>query len=174
MLDKSNIMGIKINKLTSMLGMQSIWNRLSKPFKPRVVQGRGWPWQIQEKVTNIIKTIETDSITKASHIIKVDIVTGIIKTSKVGTTLEFIEIVVNIKDLICENLRIDTGHMAEVEVGIEMIWMIKEWVEEIGDLAVEVYSILLHFIFTHSSHHFICFHDVYLTSDIWVLLSLHY
>ena len=39
-------------------------------------------------MTNIMKTIEKDSMTKAGHMIKAEVKIGTIRTSEVGTTLE--------------------------------------------------------------------------------------
>ena len=39
--NESNIIGAKIDKLTSTVGKFFTQNRQSKPFKPRVDQGRG-------------------------------------------------------------------------------------------------------------------------------------
>ena len=60
-------------------------------------------------MTNIIKTIEKDSMTKAGHMIKAEVIIGTIRTSEVGTTLEMIGIEVNIIEVIEEILRIGTG-----------------------------------------------------------------
>ena len=38
--NECNVIGAKIDKLTSMLGKLSTQNRQSKPFNPRVYQGR--------------------------------------------------------------------------------------------------------------------------------------
>ena len=39
--NESNVKGAKIDKLAIMLGKLSTQNRQSKPFKPRMYQGRG-------------------------------------------------------------------------------------------------------------------------------------
>ena len=41
MLEESNVMGAKIDKLTSILGNLSTQNMQSKPFEQRIYQGRG-------------------------------------------------------------------------------------------------------------------------------------
>ena len=41
--NESNVIGAKIDNLTSMLGNLSTQNGQPKPFKPQVYQGRGWP-----------------------------------------------------------------------------------------------------------------------------------
>ena len=54
-------------------------------------------------------------MTKAGHTIKVEIRTGTIRTSVVGTMLEMIVIDVNIMEVIEETSMIETGHMTEVK-----------------------------------------------------------
>ena len=44
MFNGSNVIGPKLEKLTSMQGKLTPQNRQSKLFKPRVYQGKGWPW----------------------------------------------------------------------------------------------------------------------------------
>ena len=56
--NKSNLMGAKIDKFTSMVEKLSTQHRQSKPFKPRVYQGRGKPFANSRMVTNIITTVE--------------------------------------------------------------------------------------------------------------------
>ena len=53
--------------------------------------------------------------------IKVEVVIGTIRTSEVEATLEMIGVEVNIVEVKGASLRIETGHMTEVEAGIDMI-----------------------------------------------------
>ena len=43
---------------------------------------------MKQQVTNTIKAIETDSMTKAGHMIKVEVILGILGASEAGTILE--------------------------------------------------------------------------------------
>ena len=60
-------------------------NRQSKLFQSRVYQGIGPPLKLQDWVINAI--IETDSITKAGHMIKIEVIIETVRISEVGITL---------------------------------------------------------------------------------------
>ena len=77
-------------------------------------------------------------MTKASYMIKIEVKAGIIRTSEVGTTLENTGIEVNIIEVIAETLRIETGHVTEVEARIEVIVEDLGGIEEIVDLGIVV------------------------------------
>ena len=80
-----------------------------------------------------------DSMTEASHMIK-----GIIKTLAELPTLEMRGIEVNIIEVIEETLRIEPGHIIDLEVGIEIIDEDLLGMEETVDLGIEVmYSITI-------------------------------
>ena len=55
-------------------------------------------------------TIETDFMTKAGHIIKVEVIIEMIKTSDVGSTLKMIGADVNIEEVIGGTVRVERGH----------------------------------------------------------------
>ena len=58
-------------------------------------------------------------MTKAGHLMEIEVIIGTIRISEIGTTLERIGIAGNMIKVIEETLRIETGHMTEVEAGIE-------------------------------------------------------
>ena len=89
-------------------------------------------------MTNIIKAIEKGSITKAGHLTKGEVIIGIIRTLQVGATIKMAGIEVNIIQVIKETLRIETGHMTELEAGIEKIQQDIGGIEEIVDLGEKV------------------------------------
>ena len=86
-------------------------------------------------MTNII---ETDSMTKAGIMRKVEVIIGIIRTSEVGTTLEMVGIEVDIMEVSKEILRIERGHITEVEAGIKMTGEDLGGIDEIVDIEVGV------------------------------------
>ena len=65
-------------------------------------------------------TIETDSKTKAGHMVKVEFIIGTITTLEVGVTIEIIGIQINIVEVIRRTLMIEMGLMREAEAWIEM------------------------------------------------------
>ena len=117
--NENNVLGATIDKLTSILGNLSTQNRQSKPFKPRVYQGRGQPLtdsgghdqyyynknrnKFYDKSRPYDKNKRYDKNNQ--------------NFSDVGTTLEMIGIEVNKIDKIGGTLWIKTGHMTKVEVG---------------------------------------------------------
>ena len=83
----------------------------------------------------IIIKIETDSMTKAGHMLKIEVIRGTIRISEVETTLEIIGIEVNIIAVIEEALKKDTCYMKEVETGIEiteedLVGKKRGWIDE--------------------------------------------
>ena len=77
-------------------------------------------------------------MTKAGHIIKIEVMIGTIKISEVWATLEMIQIKVNILEVSEGTLRRETGHMTEVEAGIEIIEEDLVGIEETVDLEIQV------------------------------------
>ena len=58
-------------------------------------------------------------MTKAGHIIQIELKIGTIRILETEINLEMMEIEVNIMQKIEETLRTETGHMIEVEAGID-------------------------------------------------------
>ena len=79
---------------------------------------------------------------KAGHMIEIEETIGTIRILEVGTTLERIGIELNIIKVTEETLRIETGHITEVEAGIEVIEEDLAGTEETVDLEIEVDQLL--------------------------------
>ena len=133
--DENNLEETMIDKLTSMIGKLSTQHN---PFYLECIRVKDNLLQTQEEVTNNTITIETDSMTKAGHVIKVDAIKCTIRTSEVGTTLEIIVIEVNIVKVIGRTLRIEKDHMTEAESEIEVIVEDLGGAEERVDLEIEI------------------------------------
>ena len=58
---------------------------------------------------------------KAGHIMQIEVIIGTIRLLEARTTIEMVEIEVNIIEVIEETLRTETGHMIEAEAGMETI-----------------------------------------------------
>ena len=69
-----------------MIGKLSTQHKQSKPFKPRVHQGKGQSLINSGRVTNIITTIEADSVTESGHATVAEVIMEKIRTSEVGPT----------------------------------------------------------------------------------------
>ena len=76
----------------------------------------------------------------AGQMIKIEFRIGKISISEVRTALEMIGIEVNIIKVIGGTLKIETGHMTEVEVGIEIIEKHVIGIEETVDLGLDTDS----------------------------------
>ena len=64
-------------------------------------------------MTNIISTLETDSMTEAVYMAKAEIITGKIITLEAGTISEMITVKFNIIEVIEVSLRKRTGNMTQ-------------------------------------------------------------
>ena len=84
-------------------------------------------------MTNIIITVETDSMTKTGHMMRVKVMKGTTRTSQVGTTSEILGV-----EVIERTLRIETSHMTQVEAGIYMILEDLEGAKERVDQEIEI------------------------------------
>ena len=81
-------------------------------------------------------------MTKLGHIIKIKVIVGTIRISEVGKALQMIGMKANIIEVIKEMLRIEKGHMTEVDIGIEIIEEDLVEKEEIVNLEIEVDPLL--------------------------------
>ena len=77
-------------------------------------------------------------MTKASHMIKVEVIIGTLRTLDMGVTINVIVTEVNINEVIEGNLRIEQCHMTEAKAGIQMIIEDLGEAEETVDLEIEI------------------------------------
>ena len=82
--------------------------------------------------------IETDWMKQAGHMIEIEVIIGTIRILEIGSTLEMIEIEVNIIGVIKETLRMEIGHMTKEEVGIKVMEEDLVGKEQTVDLGIEV------------------------------------
>ena len=76
-------------------------------------------------------------MTNASHMLKIEVIIRTTRISEAVTILEMIGIEINIIKVIEETFSTDTGHITEIEAGIEMIEEELVGIEETMDLGME-------------------------------------
>ena len=122
MYSRSNVLGVKIDMMTFIVGKLSTQDRHLKPFEPKVYKDRGWPLTNSgrgEQYYNNENRNRFYDKGRSYDKIKSDCRNN--KNFRRRNHLEMTGAEVNIIEVIGKTLKIETGHINELEAGIEMI-----------------------------------------------------